>query len=192
MSIITAATSSTCDGHGNPMTGGAASIELYDRAVDRLVRFHPDVIDLAAELVEVEQPAPMAHALTAYLHLLSTAHADLATAADALDALASTGANEREQLHTHAIGAWVAGDWVGAARWLDEVLQRWPTDVRGRFVRRWSHCRPRSTAALVLRGPHSRRERPSADDPDRNGEVTLGEYAPAAARRARPPPRTRA
>ena len=36
-------------------------------------------------------------------------------------------------------------------------------------------------------GLDSRRDRPSADDPDRDGEVTLGECAPAAARRARPP-----
>ena len=36
-------TTAMSDGHGNPMTGDAATIELYDRAVDRLVRFHPEV-----------------------------------------------------------------------------------------------------------------------------------------------------
>ena len=38
------------DAHGNPMTGDAATIERYDLAIDRLVRFHPDAVDLAVEL----------------------------------------------------------------------------------------------------------------------------------------------
>jgi tetratricopeptide (TPR) repeat protein len=37
--------------------------------------------------------------------------------------------NEREQAHHEAIGAWVAGDWVGAGAALDGLLQRWPADL---------------------------------------------------------------
>ena len=37
--------------------------------------------------------------------------------------------NDREQLHGEAIGAWLAGDWIGAGDLLDEVLYRWPTDL---------------------------------------------------------------
>jgi tetratricopeptide (TPR) repeat protein len=119
----------TTDAHGNPMTGDAATIALYDRAVDQLVRYHPDVVDLAIELGSADSPVPMAHALTAYLNLMSTDADDVDAARTAWQALASTSANEREQLHAAAIGAWVAGDWSGAARRLDELLQRWPTDV---------------------------------------------------------------
>ena len=63
--------------HGNPMSGDAATIDLYDRAIDRLVRFHPEAVDLAGELAGADDPAPMAHALIAYLHLMSTDAADL-------------------------------------------------------------------------------------------------------------------
>ena len=38
------------DIHGNAMTGDPATIERYDRAIDRLVRFHPEAVDLATEL----------------------------------------------------------------------------------------------------------------------------------------------
>ena len=60
-------------------------VARYDRAIDRLVRFHPEAVDLAGELAGAADPAPMAHALTAYLHLMSTDAADLATARAARD-----------------------------------------------------------------------------------------------------------
>ena len=42
--------------------------------------------------------------------------------------------NDREAAHLTAIGAWLAGDWHGAARRLDELLIRWPTDLLGLVV----------------------------------------------------------
>ena len=54
---------------------------------------------------------------------------DLATAADAHTALAASDANDRERGHARAIGAWLAGDWYGAAAGLDDVLVQWPTDL---------------------------------------------------------------
>jgi hypothetical protein len=124
-----AAVGSGTDAHGNPMSGDADTIRLYDRAIDRLVRYHPQVIDLATELAGQETPVPMAHALVAYLHLMSTDPADLATARDAYEALAAGGGNAREQAHAAAIGAWQGGDWTGAARRLDDLLIRWPGDL---------------------------------------------------------------
>jgi tetratricopeptide (TPR) repeat protein len=111
------------------MTGDADTIDRYERAVDRLLRFHPDAVDLATELVGGPDPAPMAHALIAYLHLMSTDAADLATARLAHEALVAAGGNERERAHAAAIGRWSAGDWGGAARELDDLLVRWPTDL---------------------------------------------------------------
>ena len=117
------------DDHGNPMTGDAATVALYDRALDRLVRFHPEAVDLAGELAGAADPAPMAHALTAYLHLMSTDAGDLDTAGEARDALVAAAATGRERAHAAAITAWSAGDWGGAARHLDDLLLEWPTDL---------------------------------------------------------------
>ncbi len=117
------------DAHGNPMTGNPETIELYDRALDRLVRFHPDVIALAGELTATGSSAPMASALLAYLNLMSTDPDDLTTVRAAWDSLQQTDANPREQAHGSAIGAWLNGDWEGASRLLDQVLQEWPTDL---------------------------------------------------------------
>ena len=125
----TMTSTSATDGHGNTMTGDRATIERYDLAIDRLVRFHPEAVDLAVELVGQDSPAPMSHALFAYLHLMSTDPDDLATVGDAHEALLAGAGNERERAHAAAIGSWLGGDWGGAARRLDDLLVRWPTDV---------------------------------------------------------------
>jgi tetratricopeptide (TPR) repeat protein len=117
------------DAHGLTMTGPAATVHLYDRAVDRLARFHPDVIDLATELGTQPEPAPMANALVAYLHLMSTDPADLGVVRDVSQALDSAEKNDREQLHALAVNAWLGGDWSAASAVLDELLVRYPTDL---------------------------------------------------------------
>ena len=111
------------------MTGTSESIELYDRAIDRFLRFHPDVVELAGQLTADDSPAPMALALMAYLHLMSTDADDLPTAQATWQGLSQLDANDREHAHTKAIGAWLAGDWHGASAQLDELLWTWPTDV---------------------------------------------------------------
>src|SRR3954471_24114792 len=115
------------DAHGNPITGDRSTTELYDRAVDRLLRYDPEVLELVGQLAG--GTTPMAQAFVAYLHLMSTDAADLPTARACASALAAARPNEREALHGRAIESWAAGDWVGAARLLDEVLFRWPTDL---------------------------------------------------------------
>ena len=140
---MTYAAGAIADAHGNPMTGDAASVEVYDRALDRLVRFHPEVVDLATALATVDEPVPMANVLFAYLHLMSTDVDDVATATACWRALADADLNEREHLHARAVGAWVNGDWIGASRALDEVLYRWPTDIAGPDVRAPARLLPR-------------------------------------------------
>jgi tetratricopeptide (TPR) repeat protein len=117
------------DAHGNQMTGDRDTIDLYDRALDRLVRFHPDVVELAGELAAVDTAAPMASALAAYLNLMSTDADDLAAARDAWQCLSRVESNEREQAHSAAISAWLHGNWYDAAARLDDLLNRWPTDL---------------------------------------------------------------
>src|SRR5688572_30354824 len=103
------------DAHGNPMSGDAAAIASYDRAIDRYVRFHPDIVTIDADLVAADDPAPMALALHAYLHLSSTDPADLSGAQAAHAAMEAQPCNDRERGHAAAIGAWLGGDWHGAA-----------------------------------------------------------------------------
>ncbi|MGI9030632.1 MAG: tetratricopeptide repeat protein [Ilumatobacteraceae bacterium] len=126
---MTMTLAATVDAHGNPMTGDRATVESYDRAIDRLVRFHPDVVEQASDLSSADEPAPMATALFAYLHLMSTDVDDVETARTLRDSLAVAALNEREQMHAAAVGAWADGDWVRAAQTLDELLYRWPMDV---------------------------------------------------------------
>jgi hypothetical protein len=117
------------DMHSNPMTGTSDAIQLYDRAIDRLIRFHPDVVELAGELTGDRDPAPMASALFAYLNLMSTDADDLSAARSSWEQLSQATTNERERAHAAAIGAWLDGDWHGASSQLDDLLTLWPTDV---------------------------------------------------------------
>jgi hypothetical protein len=126
---ITASPDLTQDHHDNPMSGPAEAVALYDRAVDRFLRYDPEVIEVATTLAEQHPDVPMTGALLAYLHLTSTDEPDVAVAAGAAEAMATQPMHEREQAHHAAISAWVAGDWVGASRTLDQLLTRWPTDL---------------------------------------------------------------
>ena len=104
------------DEHRNPMSGPAEAVALYDRAIDRMLRYNPEVVDLATTLAEQHADVPMTGALLAYLHLTSTDEPDVAVAAGALEGMAAIPMNEREQAHHDAIAAWVGGDWIGASR----------------------------------------------------------------------------
>lgn len=122
-------TRDTRDAHGNPMVAPADAAALYDRAVDRLLRYHPDLVDLTFRLAGEHPDVGMAQALVAYLHLMSTDRPDVEPARAAWEAMAATPMGAREQAHHAAIAAWLAGDWRGAAGALDTLLVRWPADL---------------------------------------------------------------
>jgi hypothetical protein len=111
------------------MSGPSEAVALYDRAIDRFLRYSPEVIEVATALAEQHPELPMTGALLAYLHLTSTDEPDVAVAAGAAEAMAGQPMNEREQAHHAAISAWVGGDWVTASSTLDALLERWPTDL---------------------------------------------------------------
>lgn len=117
------------DQHGNPMTASSDVVALYDETLDRLLRFDVAVLDLAEQLAEHTATTPMAAALHAYLSLSSTDAADVASARECLDAMRATDTNPREAMHIDAIAAWSTGDWVGAARRLDHLLEQHPADL---------------------------------------------------------------
>ena len=117
------------DQHGAPITGSAEAVALYDAATDAWLRFSPGVVDLSGRLMTEHPDVPMGHALGAYLYLSSTDAPDVETAQALWSALDALPLNQREAAHRDAIGKWIAGDWSGAARALDEVLTRWPSDL---------------------------------------------------------------
>ena len=121
--------SSVLDQHGIPFAGDSAAVAVYDEGVDRLLRFNSDVLKSAFALANDHPEAAMGNALVAYLHLTSTDTADLAGARDAWTAMGSNPMGDREIGHHRAIGAWLDGDWRGAAEALDSVLWRWPGDL---------------------------------------------------------------
>ncbi|HTN81215.1 MAG TPA: hypothetical protein VMK16_16200, partial [Acidimicrobiales bacterium] len=106
----------------------------YDLAVDRLLRYHPDVVPLATSLVAEEPEYAMGQVLASYLCLTSTDAPDLPGARDAAAALAALPLGAHEQAHRVAIDRWVSGDWHGAARALDALLVEWPDDLLALLV----------------------------------------------------------
>ncbi|MGH9048181.1 MAG: tetratricopeptide repeat protein [Acidimicrobiia bacterium] len=117
------------DGGGNPISGSAEAVARYDEAVDLLLRYHPDVVTAAEGIASDPQALPMGRVFMAYLSLMSTDAPDLDGARQAAAALSTIPLNERETAHAAAIDAWLDDRWHAAARTLDELLVRWPTDV---------------------------------------------------------------
>ena len=117
------------DAAGNPTSGGADGIARYDRAVDLLLRYHPHVLDAADELATNDAGMPMAQAFLAYLSLMSTDAPDVENARASAATLQSLELSDREAAHAAAITAWLDGRWRDAARVLDQLLIRWPTDM---------------------------------------------------------------
>jgi hypothetical protein len=111
-----------------------AATDRYDLALGRLVRYHPEVVGATESLVEQEPAFAMGHALAAYLSLTSTDVPDLEGARASADALAALASTEQERAHRDAVTSWLAGDWHGAARRLDDHLIAQPDDVLALLV----------------------------------------------------------
>jgi hypothetical protein len=67
--------------------------------------------------------------MAAYLSLSSTDTVDLPGARESAAALEGLELNTREAAHLAAIEKWIAGDWHGASRQLDQLLIAWPADL---------------------------------------------------------------
>ena len=110
MSVITVPTT-TIDTTGNATSGSPEAVARYDVALDRLLRYHPDVIAAAEGLATTDASLPMGQAFLAYLALTTTDVPDLAAAREAATALEALPKNEREAAHAAAIDDWLAGRW---------------------------------------------------------------------------------
>ena len=122
------------DGRDLEMTGSAAAVAAYDRAIDHLLRFQPEVMDVSAEAAE-DRSCVLAGVLGAYLALMSTEAGAVAgagqalAAAPAFDGPGAASLLPRERAHLAAARRWAAGDMTGAGALLAEISVRWPRDL---------------------------------------------------------------
>lgn len=114
---------------GNPMSGSRDAAALYSQAIEQLVRFGMEAPALAGQLATEHADAPMGQALMAYLYLIGTEDGGTGPAQLHADAMAALPMTTREQGHHQAISAWLAGDWRGASKRLDQIVEQWPADL---------------------------------------------------------------
>lgn len=118
------------DSNGYGITGAnAASLAHLERAIGQLRCYVGDPVASASEAIAESPGFVMAHALHAWLHLLSTEPLGSAVARDDLARTAGLAANERERGHLHAIGLLADGRWHAAARALEDLAIAWPLDA---------------------------------------------------------------
>jgi hypothetical protein len=123
----------TVDARGLSMTGSGEAAQRYDRAIDHLIRFQPQVIDAGAAAVAVDQDCVLAKVFCAYLALMSTEEGAVAGARDALGGLHAGDAGAvllpRERAHVAAAERWIDGDMSGAADLLGAISVEYPRDL---------------------------------------------------------------
>jgi hypothetical protein len=123
------------DGRGLEMMGSAPAVARYDRAIDHLIRFRPEVAEVTASAAAEDPGCVLAHLLGGYLALMSTEEGAVAGAREALagaDVSAGPGGARllpRERAHLTAARRWAAGDMAGAGALLAEISVHWPRDL---------------------------------------------------------------
>jgi hypothetical protein len=107
-----------------------AAVDHFDRAVDALLHFRPEMLEEASEAARADPRCAMAAVLEAYLRLLSTGPADAAEARARLSAFRDVAGGRRflprEEAHLAAAQAWASGDIHGASRVLRAVAREHP------------------------------------------------------------------
>ncbi|WP_030607330.1 tetratricopeptide repeat protein [Streptomyces sclerotialus] len=129
----------TADRHGHRMSHtGADALVHYERALDHLVFFRPEVADSARAALDAAPRSVMAQVLAAYLGVLGTEEKDAATARDTFlrfrAGLDEEGLTPRERMHLAAAEAWLGGEIHRAGRLLGDLTVAHPRDVLALFA----------------------------------------------------------
>jgi tetratricopeptide (TPR) repeat protein len=127
----------TVDGQGLDMTGSAEGVAAYDRGIEYLLRFRPEVVDAAAEAAAAG--TVMGGVLGAYLALMSTEEGAVAAASGALGRYAAAACDDsaltaRERAHLTAARRWIGGDMAGAGSLLSAISIEYPRDLLALFT----------------------------------------------------------
>lgn len=121
---------SFCDPHGHPLTGATpAALPSYQDALRQLQCFTGDPVASADAALTASPDFVMAHALKAYLHLLSTEPQQLPAARRHHRAATKLPATARERAHLAAAGALIEGRWHEAGRILEDLSAEHPHDI---------------------------------------------------------------
>jgi tetratricopeptide (TPR) repeat protein len=125
------------DGQGLDVTGPAEGVAAYNRAIEHLLRFRPEVVDAAAEAAAAG--TVMGGVLGAYLGLMSTEEGAVAAASSALGRHAVPDSDDsaltaRERAHLTAARRWIGGDMAGAGYLLSAISIEYPRDLLSLFT----------------------------------------------------------
>ena len=123
----------TVDARGLTMTGSPEAGKLYDAAIDRLIRFQPQVADAGEAAVAADPGCVMARVFCAYLALMSTEEGAVTDARGALAGLRADDVDApmlpRERAHVAVAERWIDGDMTGAGTMLGDISVEFPRDL---------------------------------------------------------------
>ena len=120
----------TTDNFGHALSGASAdSAQLYATALHQLQCYRQDPVATIESATASRPDFVMGHVLHAWLHLLGTEPAALATARRDLELAESLSGNAREREHAAAIGKLLQGHWRDAARVLEDLSIAYPNDA---------------------------------------------------------------
>ncbi len=115
---------------GNAVSGTTAEgLQRYENAIGLMQRFQVDPLAEVEAAIAAAPAMPMAHALKAWMLLLSTEAAAHVAAQAAWLAGSALPANRRELGHLRAIGLLLEGRWHDAARLLEGLSIEYPRDA---------------------------------------------------------------
>lgn len=122
------------DRHAHTMSATSdEATRHYERALDALLFFRPEVADEAQAMVAASPDSPMAHVFSAYLGLLGTEEKEAAEARRSFTAFRGAAGparlSPREQMHAAAAQVWLEGDMLRAGEILGEISTEFPRDA---------------------------------------------------------------
>ncbi|MCA6238318.1 MAG: hypothetical protein IM651_11115, partial [Phenylobacterium sp.] len=113
------------DRFGLETRGDPEAVSALEQAVEALFAMRPEAMGFLKTAAS-DPDCALGRMLGAYLGLMSSERGPGAAGLARMGEIAP--ADAREAAHLAVIRAWAAGDWSGASRRLDDLLEAWPTD----------------------------------------------------------------
>lgn len=113
------------DRFGLETRGDPEAVSALEQAVGALFAMQPEAMGFLKTAAS-DPDCALGRMLGAYLGLMSSERGPGAAGLARMGEIAP--ADAREAAHLAVIRAWAAGDWSGASRRLDDLLEAWPTD----------------------------------------------------------------
>jgi tetratricopeptide (TPR) repeat protein len=118
------------DIRGHQLTGATeASLRHFEQASRQLTLYSGDPVSTVDAAIAESPDFVMAHALRAWLHILSSEAGALPASRASLEAAQKISANRREQMHLAAIEHLSEGRWHAGSRALEDISIEYPHDL---------------------------------------------------------------